>query len=136
MLSCLITGNRSNSANLQTAALKNLGLNIRCAKIKKTEDEKLVINKFYITDAITSEKVLRSSRIEEIRATIFSNLLYYHPEAQDDMGWGAKAKKPSTADPLAPLGPRKRCEQYLQACRQYLMIWLSISCPVHITLFQ
>ena len=93
---------------MQTAALKNLGLNIRRAKIKKTQDEKLVINKFYITDAITSEKVLRSSRLEEIRATIFGNLLYYHPEAGEDMGWGAKAKKPSAADPLKPLGPRKR----------------------------
>lgn len=93
---------------LQTAALKNLGLNIRRAKIKKTQDDKLVINKFYITDAVTSEKVLRSSRLEEIRATIFSNLLYYHPEAQDGMAWGQKAHKPSTADPLRPLGPRKR----------------------------
>lgn len=94
---------------VQTAALKNLGLNIRRAKIKKTQDEKMVINKFYITDAVTSEKVLRSSRLEEIRATIFGNLLYYHPEAQEDMAWGAKARKPSAANPLKPLGPRKRC---------------------------
>lgn len=95
---------------LQTAALKNLGLNIRRAKIKKTQDEKMVINKFYITDAVTSEKILRSSRLEEIQATIFSNLLYYHPEAQQDMAWGAKARKPSAANPLKPLGPRKRYE--------------------------
>lgn len=97
-------------AVMQTAALKNLGLNIRRAKIKKTEDEKIVTNKFYITDHHTSEKVLRSSRLEEIRATIFENLLLYHPEAQDDMGWGVKARKPSTADPLQPLGPRRRCD--------------------------
>ncbi|DBA72543.1 hypothetical protein WJX79_008130 [Trebouxia sp. C0005] len=101
-------GNRLGELLDTTAALKNLGLNIRRAKIKKTQDEKLVINKFYITDAVTSEKVLRSSRLEEIRATIFSNLLYYHPEAQDGMAWGQKAHKPSTADPLRPLGPRKR----------------------------
>lgn len=101
-------GNRLGELLDTTAALKNLGLNIRRAKIKKTSDDKLVVNKFYITDAISSEKILRSSRLEEIRATIFSNLLYYHPEAQDGMGWGAKARKPSSADPLAPLGPRKR----------------------------
>lgn len=106
---CILTHSTDSKAvPLQTAALKNLGLNIRRAKIKKTQDEKLVINKFYITDAVTSEKVLRSSRLEEIRATIFSNLLYYHPEAQDGMAWGQKAHKPSTADPLRPLGPRKR----------------------------
>ncbi len=106
---CTLTHSTDSKAvPLQTAALKNLGLNIRRAKIKKTQDEKLVINKFYITDAVTSEKVLRSSRLEEIRATIFSNLLYYHPEAQDGMAWGQKAHKPSTADPLRPLGPRKR----------------------------
>lgn len=93
---------------MQTAALKNLGLNIRRAKIKKTADDKLVVNKFYITDAHSSEKILRSSRLEEIRATIFSNLLYYHPEAEGGVGWGHKAKKPAPADPLKPLGPRKR----------------------------
>ena len=93
---------------MQTAALKNLGLNIRRAKIKKTEGEKLVTNRFYITDQHTSEKVLRSSRLEEIRATIFENLLLYHPEAQEEMGWGIKARKPSTSDPMSPLGPRKR----------------------------
>ena len=93
---------------LQTAALKNLGLNIRRAKIKRTKDEKLVTNKFYITDHITSEKILRSKRLEEIRATIFENLLLYHPEAQEEMGWGAKARKPPTSDPLSPLGPRRR----------------------------
>lgn len=104
-------GNRLGELLDTTAALKNLGLNIRRAKIKRTEDEKIVTNKFYITDHHTSEKVLRSSRLEEIRATIFENLLLYHPEAQDDMGWGAKARKPSTADPLQPLGPRKRRAQ-------------------------
>ncbi|KAL3157875.1 hypothetical protein ABBQ32_012286 [Trebouxia sp. C0010 RCD-2024] len=101
-------GNKLGELLDTTAALKNLGLNIRRAKIKKTQDEKMVINKFYITDAVTSEKILRSSRLEEIQATIFSNLLYYHPEAQQDMAWGAKARKPSAANPLKPLGPRKR----------------------------
>lgn len=101
-------GNKLGELTDTTAALKNLGLNIRRAKIKKTADDKMIINKFYITDAVTSEKVLRSSRLEEIRATIFGNLLYYHPEAQEDMAWGAKARKPTAANPLKPLGPRKR----------------------------
>ena len=110
---------------MQTAALKNLGLNIRRAKIKKTEDDKMVTNKFYITDANTSEKILRSSRLEEIRATIFSNLLYYHPEAQEDMAWGAKARKPTSANPLKPLGRRKRYRAYIKQITQTVLQYTS-----------
>ena len=59
---------------LQVAALKTLKLNIRRAKIKKAEDGTHV-HKFYLTDANTSEKILKSARLEEIRLTILNNLL-------------------------------------------------------------
>jgi hypothetical protein len=87
--------------------LKNLGLNIRRAKIKSKDGKK--INKFYITDAQTSEKILKSARLEEIRLTILNNLLLYHPESGEELAWGLRAKKPSTRDLLSPLGMRNRC---------------------------
>lgn len=59
---------------LQVAALKNLKLNIRRAKIKAAADGTHV-HKFFITDANTSEKILKSARLEEIRLTILNNLL-------------------------------------------------------------
>ncbi|KAK9810145.1 hypothetical protein WJX72_005535 [[Myrmecia] bisecta] len=87
-------------------ALKNLGLNIRRAKIKQTDGSS--INKFYITDAHTSDKILKSARLEEIRLTILNNLLYYHPESGEELAWGVRAKKPTSRDALNPLGPRNR----------------------------
>ncbi|CAL8469596.1 g9137 [Coccomyxa elongata] len=85
------------------AALKNLKLNIRRAKIKAGGGP----IKFYITDALTSEKILKSARLEEIRLTIFNNLLKYHPESGSAIGWG-EASTPVTdsIDPLHPLGAR------------------------------
>lgn len=62
----------------QITSLKNLGLNIRRAKL----DQRTAANNsntFYITDAATSEKVLKSARLEEIRMTIINNMMYYHP---------------------------------------------------------
>lgn len=59
----------------QITALKNLGLNISRAKLESGKKA----NVFYITDATTSEKITRSAQIEEIRMTIISNMLYYHP---------------------------------------------------------
>ena len=91
---------------MQIAALKNLGLNIRRAKIRPGSQKS---NKFYITDAKTSDKIVLSSRLEEIRLTILNNLTYYHPESAEELGWGIKAKKPSRRDMLRPLGPRNRC---------------------------
>ncbi|KAK9908048.1 hypothetical protein WJX75_002091 [Coccomyxa subellipsoidea] len=84
------------------AALKNLKLNIRRAKIKAGAGA----NKFYITDALTSEKILKSARLEEIRLTIFNNLLKYHPESGSAIGWGESATPVTEADPLHPLGAR------------------------------
>jgi hypothetical protein len=62
---------------LQVSALKNLGLNIRKAKVVSEPGRK--VNTFFITDAETSEKVVRSARLEEIRMTIINNMLYFHP---------------------------------------------------------
>jgi hypothetical protein len=61
---------------MQITALKNLGLNIRKAKVLTGGRQ---VNTFYITDAETSEKILKSARLEEIRLTIINNMLYYHP---------------------------------------------------------
>lgn len=68
-----------------TAALRNLGLNIRRAKLAAAPGAP---NKFYITDAATSEKIVKSSRLEEIRMTILSNLVKYHPEATGELAFG------------------------------------------------
>lgn len=54
---------------VQVAALKALGLNIKRAKLRGHK------HKFYITDAATSEKIVKSSRLEEIRLTILNNML-------------------------------------------------------------
>lgn len=60
---------------LQVTSLKNLGLNIRKAALKQGSKA----SKLYITDANTSEKILKSSRLEEIRMTVINNMLFYHP---------------------------------------------------------
>jgi hypothetical protein len=60
---------------LQVTALKNLNLNIRKAALVSPGKA----STFYITDADTSEKVLKSARLEEIRMTIINNMLFYHP---------------------------------------------------------
>jgi UTP:GlnB (protein PII) uridylyltransferase len=91
-----------------TRALKNLGLNIRRAKIRPGDSGKL--HKFYITDAGTAEKINKSARLEEIRMTVLNNLIYYHPESASALGVGPKAQKPSSRDDLHPLGPRARSE--------------------------
>jgi hypothetical protein len=68
---------RRHAHALQVSALKNLGLNIRKAKVVSESGRK--VNTFFITDAETSEKVVRSARLEEIRMTIINNMLYFHP---------------------------------------------------------
>lgn len=57
----------------QIVALKNLGLNIRRAKLATQQ------NTFYITEASTSEKVIKSARLEEIRMTVLNSLTSKFP---------------------------------------------------------
>lgn len=86
-------------------ALKNLGLNIRRAKLDQSSATKNR-NTFYITDATTSEKVLKSARLEDIRMTIINNMLYYHPESAQVLAAGQPSE--SSRDVTKPLGPRRR----------------------------
>lgn len=86
-------------------SLKNLGLNIRRARVDTTDNKSK--NVFYITDAVTSEKVLKSARIEEIRMTIINNLLQYHPESSASLVAG-KSVGVSSRDATEPLGPSHR----------------------------
>lgn len=86
------------------AALKNLGLNIRRAKLRNKEDT-VNKNKFYVTEAKTSEKIMTSERLEEIRLTILNTMVAYHPEAGDNLALGIGRKYvPKTRDPTHPLG--------------------------------
>eukprot|EP00227_Mantoniella_beaufortii_P018763 CAMPEP_0197591858 /NCGR_PEP_ID=MMETSP1326-20131121/13953_1 /TAXON_ID=1155430 /ORGANISM="Genus nov. species nov., Strain RCC2288" /LENGTH=271 /DNA_ID=CAMNT_0043157427 /DNA_START=47 /DNA_END=862 /DNA_ORIENTATION=- len=59
------------------AALTKLGLNINRAEVNAGDNP----NRFYVTDTKTSEKVVKSEQIEDIRMTIIQNMLKYHPEA-------------------------------------------------------
>lgn len=54
-----------NLSPLQVTSLKNLGLNIVRAKLAGAPGREA--NTFYVTDAVSSEKILRSGQIEEIR---------------------------------------------------------------------
>ena len=91
---------------MQVRSLKNLNLNIRRAKIRPGDSGR--VHKFYVTDAHTAEKITKSARLEEIRMSILQNLLFYHPESASELGFGPKARKPSSRDSLHPLGPRNR----------------------------
>jgi UTP:GlnB (protein PII) uridylyltransferase len=66
---------------LQITALKNLGLNIRKAQIsqKSNIQSKQKQNTFYITEAQTSEKIIKSARLEEIRMTVLNSLTSKFP---------------------------------------------------------
>ncbi|MEW5302544.1 MAG: hypothetical protein WDW36_005319 [Sanguina aurantia] len=87
-------------------ALKNLGLNIRRAKLaKKGGVETSNVNVFYITDATTSEKIVKSARLEEIRLTVLSSLAF-----MDGSSGGFRASAPSTED-VKPLGYRRAVVQ-------------------------
>ena len=98
---------RSLRLYLQIAALKALKLNIRRAKVKTKGSTR--VNKFFITDATTAEKIMKSARLEEIRLSILNNLIKYHPESGAELGWGTAAPQDDTNDILHPLGPHKMC---------------------------
>lgn len=94
---------------MQTESLKNLGLNIRRAKL--SSGDKGAVHKFFITDARTSEKVVKSDKIEEIRLTILNNMLQYHPESGEQLAWGsdmARGSVPSIDYVEKPLGNSAR----------------------------
>lgn len=95
----------------QTQALKNLGLDITRATLEEGDEKlgKVGRNKFYITDAKarprrrpspsaplsrppqTSDKIVLSERLEEIRSTIIQNMLTYHPESREVLAAGRRA---------------------------------------------
>lgn len=81
-------------------SLKNLGLNVTRAEIKEGKK-----NRFFITDAMTSEKITASERLEEIRFTIIKNLMEYHPESIESLAMGFKRVVEGTL--TSPLGMRK-----------------------------
>jgi hypothetical protein len=98
---------------VQMAALKNLNLNITRARINKdVEPGKPVTHVFYVTDAKTSEKVLKSSKVDAIRTTILTNLEKYHGEAKEKLSWSTPVEHSITNDVLSPLGPPPRCVVY------------------------
>lgn len=102
------------------ASLKALGLNIRQAKIK---DKK--VHKFFVTDSAKSEKIISSSKIEEIRLTILNNLLQFHPESEERLAWGPHTNVHSgvirgdSNDPTHPLGRRLRTIQTQLEVREH-----------------
>jgi len=96
---------------MQVGALKNLGLNIRRAKLKSGTEGSGGKHKFYITDARTSEKILKSAKLEEIRLTILNNMLEFHPESGEQLAWGSASARSAVVrdvDPTRPLGTRAR----------------------------
>jgi UTP:GlnB (protein PII) uridylyltransferase len=46
-------------------------------------DESGKTSRFFIVDSSTSEKVVKSERLEEIRQTILTNMREYHPESAE-----------------------------------------------------
>lgn len=88
------------------ATLRNLGLNIVRAKLDSSDPDSK--NRFYVTDAETSEKIVKSARLEVIRLTVLTNLMRFYPETTDQLNSGHRVRLPESRDPTAPLGPRKR----------------------------
>ncbi|KXZ55250.1 hypothetical protein GPECTOR_3g39 [Gonium pectorale] len=82
-------------------ALKNLGLNIRRAKVNTAGTT------FYITDADTSEKIVKSARLEDIRMTVLNSLVAKFPEVGEALSAGYK----SDSEPNKVLGSRRRLVQ-------------------------
>ena len=73
----------------QTQSLRNLGLDITRADINTSASPKQPgVNRFFVTDAQTSDKIVLSERLEEIRATIIHNMLTYHPESRESLAAG------------------------------------------------
>lgn len=88
-------------------ALKNLGLNIRRAKIAQKSNN-LVQNAFYITEASTSEKIVKSARLEEIRMTVLDSVTAKFPESAfgfnfgQSSGYDSDSNTPGTMRAVVP----------------------------------
>ncbi|KAL6755983.1 hypothetical protein V8C86DRAFT_2658705 [Haematococcus lacustris] len=89
-------------------ALKNLNLNIRRAKLVSGKSGS-TINAFYLTEADTSEKIVKSARLEEIRMTVLNLLVATYPESAQSLSGG----KPSDSELTQPLGRRRSVVQTL-----------------------
>ncbi|KAG2488637.1 hypothetical protein HYH03_012805 [Edaphochlamys debaryana] len=85
------------------STLKNLGLNIRRAKVKGGSGS----NTFFITDADTSEKIVKSARLEDIRMTVLNSLSANQQEVAEAR---AAAANLSDSEPKV-LGTRRKVVQ-------------------------
>lgn len=59
----------------------------------------------------TSEKIVKSAKLEEIRLTILNNMLAYHPESGEQLAWGSASARSAVVrdiDATRPLGARAR----------------------------
>lgn len=84
------------------AALKNLGLDISRGEVTMGEKAEKT-SKFYVVDKVTSEKVVKSERLEEIRQTILTNMKAFHPESKEYISTAA----PRSTDSEGKLGKVK-----------------------------
>lgn len=99
-------GNKIQDPLQSMAILRNLGLNIVRAKFVTSDPDSR--NRFYVTDKETSEKIVKSARLEEIRLAVLGNLVETFPESSDQLNAGHRVKLPESRDPTLPLGPRRR----------------------------
>lgn len=90
-------------------ALKNLNLNIRRAKLSQNKAGGNV-NTFFITEADTSEKIVKSARLEEIRMTVLNSLVATYPESAQALGAMKRMESEANA---SPLGRRRSVVQTL-----------------------
>ncbi|GAX84153.1 hypothetical protein CEUSTIGMA_g11576.t1 [Chlamydomonas eustigma] len=78
-------------------ALKNIGLNIRRAKISQKEKSAASSqNVFYLTEASTSEKIVKSARLEEIRMTVITSIMSKFPQNCESFSVSAKSSSDSS----------------------------------------
>ena len=83
-------------------ALKNLGLNIKRAKLDTNDPSSK--HRFYITDSATSEKIVKSSQLEKIRLTILEILTRLYPESGAQLNFGNRVRVAEPHDLTDPLG--------------------------------
>lgn len=90
-------------------ALRNLGLNVNRAYLSEAKNS----NSFYVTDRRSSEKILLSERLDEIKTCVLLNMIQYHPEAKSKVGLGQEYGKGRTGrgdEDENPFAPRKEPE--------------------------